>query len=88
MIKIFEKFKDFEETWIDEPISNKPNYKKRAIENILIDFFRRNDMDLPDNFHDIVDFCYNDVCETADPEYWHDGDVMIAFRRWIESKNK
>ena len=33
-----------------------------------------------------MDFCYEDVCETADPVDWHEGDVTIAFRRWIESK--
>ena len=43
-------------------------------------------MDIPSNYEDIVQYCYEDVCETADPIEWHDGDVAIAFRRWIESK--
>lgn len=60
--------------------------KKDEIEYILIRKWRSIGMDIPDNFEEIVQYCYEDVCETADPEEWHDGDVAIAFRRWIESK--
>jgi len=35
-----------------------------------------------------LEFVYEDVCATADEENWHDGDVAIAFRRWIESKSE
>jgi hypothetical protein len=45
-------------------------------------------MDIPSNYEDIVQYCYEDVCETADPENWHSGDVAIAFRRWVEDQNK
>lgn len=45
-------------------------------------------MDIPSNYEDIVQYCYEDVCETADPENWHSGDVAIAFRRWIEDQHK
>jgi hypothetical protein len=55
--------------------------------SMLIDMFDRINIDMPSNFDDILEFVYNDVCETADENNWHDGDVAIAFRRWIESKN-
>jgi hypothetical protein len=60
--------------------------KKDEIETILIDMWNSIGMDTPSNFEDIVQDCYEDVCETADPETWHSGDVAIAFRRWIESQ--
>ena len=59
---------------------------KDDIEKELINFFAKNGMDLPENWEDIVQYCYEDILETADPDNWHSGDVMIAFRRWIESK--
>ena len=43
-------------------------------------------MDIPNNYEKIVQYCYEDVCETADPNEWSDGDVAIAFRRWIEEQ--
>jgi hypothetical protein len=57
------------------------------VTSMLIDMFDRINIDMPSNFDDILEFVYNDVCETADENNWHDGDVAIAFRRWIESKN-
>jgi len=60
--------------------------KKQEITSMLIDIFDRININTPDNFDDINEFVYKDVCETADEENWHDGDVAIAFRRWIESK--
>ena len=60
--------------------------KKDNIESILIDKWALIGMDVPANFEDIVQFCYEDVCETADPENWSFGDVAIAFRRWIEAQ--
>lgn len=61
--------------------------KKDAIEKMLIDMWASLGMDIPSNYEDIVQYCYEDVCETADPENWHSGDVAIAFRRWIEDQN-
>lgn len=60
--------------------------KKDAIEEILIRMWKNMGMDIPDNFEVIVQYCYEDVCETADPKNWHSGDVAIAFRRWIEAQ--
>lgn len=58
--------------------------KREEVTRILIDIFDRINIDTPSNFNEILDFVYEDVCETADPIDWHDGDVAIAFRRWIE----
>jgi len=62
--------------------------KKDEIERILIDKWASIGMDIPDNYEDIVQDCYEDVCTTADPINWNDSDVIIAFRRWIEHKNE
>jgi len=59
--------------------------KKDQIERILINIWGRIPMDIPSNFEDIVQFVYEDVCETADEENWTNNDVAIGFRRWIES---
>ena len=61
--------------------------KKDEIESILIRMWASLAMDIPENFEDIVQDCYEDVCETADPVNWSDGDVTIAFRRWIEAQS-
>lgn len=62
--------------------------KKDKIEYILIGMWRSLGIDIPNNYEDIVQDCYEDVCETADPINWHSGDVAIAFRRWIEAQTK
>jgi hypothetical protein len=64
------------------------NKKKKEITSLLIDIFDRINIDTPSNFEEILEFVYEDVCETADKENWHDGDVAIGFRRWIESNEK
>lgn len=64
----------------------KKDTKKLEVTGLLIDLFDRINIDMPSNFDKILDFVYEDVCETADPKDWHDGDVAIAFRRWIESR--
>ena len=61
--------------------------KKDAIETILINMWLSLNMEIPSNYEDIVQFCYEDVCETADPENWNNDDVVIAFRRWIENNS-
>ena len=68
-------------------MSNWTTEKKDEIERVLISKWKQIGMDIPDNFEEIVQYCYEDVCETADPETWHDGDVAIAFRRWIENQS-
>jgi hypothetical protein len=67
-----------------------PNWtveKKDEIETILIDMFDRIGIQTPSNYEDIVQFCYEDVCETADPIDWNNDDVLIAFKRFIECES-
>lgn len=59
--------------------------KKDEIERIFIQEITKMGMNIPNNFEDIVQFIYEDVCETADENNWNDCDVVIGFRRWIES---
>ena len=42
--------------------------KKKEITSMLIDIFDRINIDTPSNFDDILEFVYDDVNETADPE--------------------
>ena len=62
--------------------------KKKEITGMLIDIFDRINIDTPHNFKEINEFVYNYVCETAHKTEWHDGDVAIAFRRWVEAQSK
>ena len=41
-------------------------------------------IDVPENHDKIVEFCYNDIGESADPARWNEIDVAIALRRFIE----
>lgn len=61
--------------------------KKKEIENILINKLSSIGMDVPENFDDILQDVYEDVCETADKTNWNDSDVAIGFRRWIEKQS-
>lgn len=60
--------------------------KKDLVERSLIDMWSRIGMGIPNNYEDIVQYVYEDVCETADPVLYNDSDVVIGFRRWIESQ--
>jgi len=62
------------------------HHMKDEIERILISKWASIGMDRPSNFENIVQDCYEDVMETADPVNWNDSDVAIAFRRWIEKQ--
>lgn len=59
---------------------------KDEVETILINKWSYIGMEIPDNYEDIVQYCYEDILETADPKDWNDSDVAIAFRRWIEEQ--
>ena len=81
MLKKFEQFEfDEEET---APLLGVD--MKDEVERMLIDIFRKIGIDVPENFENIVQYCYEDVMEVAGDD-WHDGDVSIAFRRWIEEQ--
>ena len=73
--------------YIERVIMNWTVEKKDEIVTILIDMFDRIGIQTPSNYEDIVQFCYEDVCETADPIDWNNDDVLIAFRRFIECES-
>tara|TARA_B100000953_G_scaffold228898_1_gene190477 strand:+ start:290 stop:727 length:438 start_codon:yes stop_codon:yes gene_type:complete len=90
-----EAIKDGEDTGLDfvitsyeEVIMNPEEHKRNQVELHLTWLWSSIGMDRPENHEEIVEFCYNDVCETADKDNWHSGDVIIAFRRWIEAQAK
>lgn len=60
--------------------------KYKEIELILLETLGSIGMDKPNNFDSIVQYCYEDICETADADNWNDSDVIIALRRFIENK--
>ena len=60
--------------------------KKDEIERILLDMYDRIGIQEPNNYEDITQFVFEDVCDTADPVNWNDDDVAIGFRRWIEAQ--
>ena len=62
--------------------------KKDAIERMLISMWANIGINIPSNHEDIIQFCFEDVDETADPTNWDSGDVAIAFRGWIEAQGK
>lgn len=59
---------------------------KGEVEHMLIKMWVSIGIDIPNNYEDIVQYCFEDVLETSDHEHWHSGDVAIAFRRWIEAQ--
>ncbi len=69
-------------------LTKEENTKRKAIQAILINKWHKIGMSLPHNWEDIVDECYEDICQHADPDYWVTQDVINAFGRWIESQAK
>jgi len=59
---------------------------KDEVERMLINMWVSIGIDIPNNYEDIVQYCYEDILDTADLDNWHSGDVSIAFRRWIEEQ--
>lgn len=60
--------------------------KEKEVEQVLFSIYNAIGIDKPENHEDILNFCVEDVEETADKENWHSGDVAIAFRRFLEKK--
>jgi hypothetical protein len=63
------------------------NLRKEVEAQLLGSIYPAIGIDKPSNHDDIVEFIFHDVEVTADPVDWHSGDVSIAFRRFLESKN-
>lgn len=71
-----------------EITNNEINAKKwDEIDLILIGIFYKIGMDLPSNFDKIVEFIYWNVYYPGDWDNWHEGEVVIGFRRWIEKES-
>lgn len=58
--------------------------KRTEIASMLIDIFDRIEIPAPSNFDEILDYVVDDVELNADKEDWNEGDVAIAFGRWME----
>jgi hypothetical protein len=52
----------------------------------LHEIYKRIGIDKPSNHEDIVLYCCEDIQPAADPIAWHQGDVIIAFRRFLEKQ--
>ncbi len=60
----------------------------KSVYDMLCNMFKSIGIDMPNNIDMITEFCVEDVKATADPIEWHEGDVQIAFRRWIEKQSE
>lgn len=58
------------------------------IANYFLQLLAGMGMDKPHNFDEIVDYIVNDMEETTEPNDWNTDDIIIGFRRWIESQSK
>jgi len=58
--------------------------KRKVIDSMVCHIYSLIGIDRPHNHDAIVEYIFDDVNETADPEDWHSGDVDIAFRRFLE----
>ncbi len=63
--------------------------KKDFIENKFLFLIGSIEMDIPNNYEDIVQYMYEYICENDDNNHNEDElsnrDVMYAFTNWIES---
>lgn len=61
--------------------------KKDFIESTLKEIYRTIGIDQPSNHDSILEFIIEDVESAADEDF-HDGDIAIAFRRYLEKDAK
>lgn len=66
---------------------------KKFILNILTRFFDDNNLNLPSNINDIVEFCYEELLNSPkdfedrnEPLNYSKQDVLNAFQQWIETQ--
>ena len=62
--------------------------KKNEVGHMVTRLWTSIGIDTPSNHDTIVQYCFDDIEETADPINWHSGDVTVAFRRWIEAQTQ
>jgi len=66
--------------------SENNNKLKDDVEWQLISLWSKIGMDTPNNYEDIVQYCFEDILDTASPLEVNSENVAVAFRRWVESK--
>jgi len=77
---------DLQQLVINQLKKQDDEWKRYEVELILLDILGGIGMDKPSNFDSIVQYCFDDICETADADDWNISDVAIALRRFIENK--
>ena len=77
---------DLQQLVINQLKKQDDEWKCYEVELILLDTLGSIGMDKPSNFDSIVQYCFEDICETADADDWNNSDVVIALRRFIENK--
>ena len=60
---------------------------RKDIEIDLLVMCTKIGIDIPSNLDDIVEFILQDVLDSTDVNNYTSEDIMIGFRRFIESKN-
>jgi len=61
----------------------------KSVYDMLCTIFKTIGIDMPNNIDMITEFCVEDIKATsADSNMWYEGDVKIAFRRWIEKQSE
>ena len=63
-------------------------HHKDEIVRIFINDITKMGMDIPENHEEIVQFIYEDIMSCGDTIKWNDSDVIIGFRRFIESRSE
>lgn len=86
--KCFNELQHEVSNWVEEFTSFLNSSKRNEIEAELDKLFNLLGMNTPNNYGDIVQYCYEDVCESAEGDNWSDEDVRRAFRRWLEGENR
>lgn len=59
-----------------------------AVDNYFTNLWLLITIERPRNHNQIVEFCVKDIQAFADPDDWTFEDIDIAFRRFLESKEK
>ena len=59
--------------------------RKIVERSVSVEIYTKLGLDRFNNHVEIIDYIINDLREAADLENWHNGDVVIAFRRFVEN---
>jgi hypothetical protein len=70
---------------VEEDVDTDDSKVEVIIDVHLMSIINAIGMDKPENYDEMLEFVCEDIKETADKEFSH-GDVVIAFRRFLEKK--